>query len=111
MNEQSFLIAIRDPDPELRRSVRDLLRDDVRFAHWWNHIPGVFLTITRVDVDTLSSLLRERLADASFLVTAIDLSRTDGWLPEESWEWIKRRERDFEAPTGAPGYARAPIRR
>ena len=61
------------------------------FTSWWNHIPMVFMLDTPLPADTISRRLHELAPEARFLLTEVNLTVSEGWLPETSWKWIEKR--------------------
>jgi hypothetical protein len=93
--ERTFLIAVDATDARLDMAeVRYPLTADARISGWWNYIPGVFLVTTTLGATELGDLVRAHAGQTAFLVTAADLSATDGWLPGRAWRWIRRRVRN-----------------
>ena len=92
MAEQSYLIAA-DVTADLA-AIKDQIKQDEAFTHWWNHLPAVFLVTSRLTADQITDRLSPVVGDARFLVIGVRLDDTEGWLPEKSWRWIKHRERD-----------------
>lgn len=61
------------------------------FASWWNHIPMVFMLETPLPADAISRNLHALAPEARFLLTEVNLSVSEGWLPDTSWQWIEKR--------------------
>src|SRR4051812_7319286 len=91
--EHIFLVAldVLDPAVDLGK-MKELLRTNPFIKGWWNHIPGCFLIDTDLDADRLTDHVRTATKDARLLVMRVDPAASEGWLPERSWEWIRRRE-------------------
>ncbi|GAN77271.1 hypothetical protein [Acidisphaera rubrifaciens] len=86
-----LLLALDTAAPTLDvAALAGVLAADRRIAAWWNHLPGVFLLATRVPPSDIADLVRATAGGAGFLVTEIDLARTDGWLTDTAWHWIGR---------------------
>jgi hypothetical protein len=91
MTERVFLIAVDTTDPRLDiAEVRYPLTADARISSWWNYLPGVFLVTTGMGATELGDFVRAHAGEASFLVTAADLTAADGWLPGRAWRWIRK---------------------
>lgn len=92
MNERTFLIALDSADPTLdQAAVKTLIRSDPDFLAWWNHLPSIFLVTTRLNEDQISERLKRVTQGATFLVVEVNPVRSEGWLPERAWRWIRRR--------------------
>jgi hypothetical protein len=83
---------ISDPDIDIGK-VQGFIRDSGEFPGWWNYLPATFLLRSDLDAGAISAKLKPLVGDANFLVMAVDLADSDGWLPKRSWEWIKKRTR------------------
>ena len=89
-------LDMSDPDLELKR-VRTALTADDRIAKWWNYLPGVYIVQTDLSVKDVTSRVHKHAGNTSFLVSEIDLSASNGWLPDRAWKWIRRREKERES--------------
>ena len=94
MSERSYLIAL-GPSADVA-AIKDYIKLDDGFSHWWNHLPGVFMVTSGLTADEITEKIRPLTGDARFLVVRVDLNDTEGWLPQKSWQWIKHRERDTD---------------
>ncbi len=95
MSEPTYLIAfdIVDPDLDLK-PIKEHIRHSPEFKHWWNYLPGIYLVTTDLDPDGITERLHGMSNQASFLVIRVNPEDSQGWLPEKSWGWIKRREKE-----------------
>ncbi len=93
MPEQPYLVAV-DPTVDVL-ALKDVMKGGNGFSHWWNHIPGVFLVISRLTADEITERLRPVTGESRVLVMGVRLEDSEGWLPQESWKWIKRRTREL----------------
>ena len=101
MPEQPYLVAV-DPTVDVL-ALKDVVKDGDGFSHWWNHIPGVFLVTSRLTADEITERLSPVTGESRVLVMAVRLEDSEGWLPQESWKWIRRRARELRTlqPRGA----------
>ena len=96
-----LLLALDTAAPALDvAALAGVLASDQRIAGWWNHLPGVFLLATHLPPSDIADLVRASAGGTGFLVTEIDLARTDGWLTDTAWRWIGRHAatRSIPAP-------------
>ena len=93
----AFLIAfdLRDQTLEYDLALRYIL-DCREFEAWWNHMPGVFLVITRLSANEISNRLRAFTKQSNLLVVQADLQNSDGSLSRNAWEWIIKRATEHE---------------
>lgn len=95
MPEKTYLLAFDVLESaDATKAVKRLIKDSPDFPHWWNYIPGVFLLTSEMNAEQIADEIRPVSDDANFIVLEIDPNNSQGWLPEKSWEWIKRRGRE-----------------
>ena len=88
-----FMVAVDVTDPTIDLDgMRKIVKTSPRIHAWWNHIPGCFLIVTDTDPDQLTDEFRQATRDARLLVMEVKPSISEGWLPEQSWNWIRQRE-------------------
>ncbi len=81
--ERTFIVTIDVTNTDLDiADVREVLTTNNRISNWWNYIPGVYLIRTVLTADQLSELIKPRSADASFLVSEVNLGASQGWLSD-----------------------------
>lgn len=77
-------------------SNRDAVTNFVRSlgCAWWHHVSDVWLltdSAGRLDVAQIAAEVRRLMPGQKVLVLDLDArGRFDGWLPQESWEWLSR---------------------
>lgn len=59
-------------------------------VNWYGILPGQIFVISALDVKTLNRLIGARFPKGFFIVAQLDPSVTDGWLPEEAWNFINQ---------------------
>lgn len=59
-------------------------------VNWYGILPGQLFVISALDAKKINRLIVERFPKGLFLVTQMDPSTTDGWLPQEAWDFINR---------------------
>lgn len=75
---------------------RDFVTQYVRTLDcaWWHHVSDVWLLTDeydRLDVAQIAAEVRRLVPNHKALVLDFDAKgRFDGWLPQESWEWLRR---------------------
>ena len=62
-----------DPTADME-ALKEFVKTTSLFDSWWNHIPGVFLVLSRSDADTISAAVRHYTKDARLLVMGVDPS-------------------------------------
>ena len=93
--ERTFIVTLDVTHPDLDiANVRDVLTTHDCISNWWNYIPGVYLIRTILTADQISDLIKPKSANASFLVSEVNLGRSEGWLSDRAWRWIRKRSRE-----------------
>ena len=103
MNERNYVVVFDPLSSQFNPlAVRDAMKSDGRVTHWWNHIINSFLVTFDGNSEELSSALRLHAKDVRFFVMQVDPRDSEGFLPEQSWSWIKKRERELAGRTDQP---------
>lgn len=101
--KRTYVVTVNLLDPTLDLgALHEFIKTTPIFENWWNHIPGVFLVISDRDPAAISKALKPYTHNARLLVMEVNPAESDGWLPEVSWKWIRRRSAEpAEASAGA----------
>jgi hypothetical protein len=92
MTNRTYLITLDLLDPTLDLdALKEFIKTSDLFENWWNHIPGVFLVVSHESAGRISDALRRYTKEARLLVIETNVGESEGWLPEKSWKWIRRR--------------------
>ncbi len=92
MASTTYLITLDLLDPTLELdALKEFIKTSSVFENWWNHIPGVFLVVSGQSAANIRKAVRPYTKEARLLVVEINTDESDGWLPETSWKWIRRR--------------------
>ena len=60
---------------------------------WWHYLPSTWLVDTDLDAEMLYEKLKPYLRSGDhILITKLNSSERQGWLPKKAWAWIKRHE-------------------
>lgn len=59
-------------------------------VNWYGILPGQVFVISALDPKTLNRLIGSRFPKDLFIVAQLDPNATDGWLPEEAWNFINQ---------------------
>jgi len=70
-------------------SVKALLNDCPLITDWRSDIPNAFLMKSDSRASDLASFFIEKKPNSRFFITEIATNR-QGWLPQESWQFIKQ---------------------
>jgi hypothetical protein len=92
MSSRTYLITLDLLDPTLDLdALKEFIKTSAIFDNWWNHIPGVFLVVSEQSAANISQAIRRYTKEARLLVIESNTNESDGWLPETSWKWVRRR--------------------
>jgi hypothetical protein len=97
MTEQTYLIALdaREPQADASR-FRHALKNNGNIKDWWNYIPHVYLVKSDLNADELSADIWQRTKLRRFLVMQVNVAESEGMLPDEAWNWMRKREDELE---------------
>jgi hypothetical protein len=59
-------------------------------VNWYSILVGQIFVISALDAKTLNRLIVNRFPKGFFIVAQLDPSATDGWLPQEAWDFINQ---------------------
>lgn len=59
-------------------------------VNWYSILMGQVFVISALDAKTLNHLIVNRFPKGLFIVAQLDPSTTDGWLPQEAWDFINQ---------------------
>lgn len=60
--------------------------------NWFHYIKSSYILIS--DLPTANAVddeLRNIFRDGNYLIVAIDLKNSQGWLPSKAWKWIENQ--------------------
>lgn len=60
--------------------------------NWFHYIKSSYILIS--DLPTANAVddeLRSIFRDGNYLIVAIDLKNSQGWLPRKAWKWIENQ--------------------
>jgi len=92
MTEATYILAV-DASSSFAdlEMIRQYITSSSDFSSWWNHIAMVYILETNASPETIGERLHELAPQVRFLLTEVNLVRSQGWLPEVSWKWIEKR--------------------
>jgi len=68
--------------------VHAMLNATEAIKNWVAAFPHSAILVSNLDTRELSAILRLKLNGAWFVVTQIDSKATDGWLPDDLWQFV-----------------------
>ena len=68
--------------------VQYVLSDTQAVETWVAPFPYAAILISKLDVQDLAAVLRDRLPDIWFMVTELKSDAVQGWLPGDLWEYV-----------------------
>lgn len=95
MHSRTYMVTVDLLDPTLDLdALHEFIKTTPMLENWWNHIPGVFLVVSDRGPSEISNAIRPFTHNARFLVVEANPAELDGWLPEVSWKWVRRRSNE-----------------
>lgn len=70
------------------QDLTDFFDTRAEIVNWYGILPGQVFVISALDAKTLNQLIVSRFPKGFFIVAQLDPSATDGWLPQEAWDFI-----------------------
>ncbi len=68
------------------------VRDLVKLLAWWHYFQNTWIADTPHNADEFTKRLYPHLNKTDrLLVIEIDPNNSQGWLPEEAWNWLLQR--------------------
>ncbi len=90
-----FVVAYQLKPP---RVIPNLLNELQNSPYWWHYLDNTWLILTNETANDLYSRLAATFAESdSMLVMRIRrTNETQGWLPQEAWDWINEKMRTVQ---------------
>jgi hypothetical protein len=85
-----FLAAFNPALP--RKFVSAYLDDRSEVQNWYSLLPGQIFIASDHSAQELGELLRRQFPRELLLITQINESDCNGWLPEEAWDFIREAQ-------------------
>jgi hypothetical protein len=102
MHDRTYILTLDPADPTADvRGMMAFIQESPLFDSWWNHIPAVFLVTSNHGAAEISNALRQYTKDARLLVMEVFPAESEGWLPDQSWTWIRKRAADRAGQSAA----------
>jgi len=61
-------------------------------VNWFHYIKSSYILVSDLSTaNSLDSEISDIFNNKDYLLVAIDLKDSQGWLPEKAWQWIKRQ--------------------
>lgn len=58
---------------------------------WWHYLESFWIISSSKTLDYWRDFLRNEINSGDrFIVIEISEGKTDGWLPQDAWDWIKK---------------------
>lgn len=70
-------------------ALRQYILDSIDVLSFWNHLPGLFLIKTKVDLNVFAYKLGAFFGGKFFIVMQVNSNNVNGVLPLPAWEWFR----------------------
>ncbi len=58
-------------------------------GQWWHYLDSTWLVKTHLTTEQVANRLKQQIDDNdNFLVIEVNPHTSQGWLPQEAWNWI-----------------------
>ena len=90
-----YLISLNKPeDNRLERFIKDT------FENWMHYMECNWVVVSDKSVNEITDRLvpwvrNSDEANQLMLVTEIDTTKINGWLPQAAWDWIQKKQREI----------------
>ena len=72
-----------------REQVKQAIDQDPRIINWRYDLPNMFYLKTALSANDLASIIHKlRGQEGMFIIAQIDKTNKQGWLPEETWNFL-----------------------
>jgi hypothetical protein len=83
------------------KDLTDFFDTREEIVNWYGILPGQIFIVSSLDARMLNHLIGDRYPKEFFVVAQLDSASTDGWLPEDAWNFINQPQ-----PSAARSLAR-----
>ena len=101
-----YLIVFNHEQPHYSTSQLHETVVDLPISDWWHYLPNAYIIRSNHLEKVLADGIIARLPGLLFLIIKIDLSRANGVLNKNAWDWINNKVRTMfklkQSPTPQP---------
>ena len=86
-----LLVFDREPLKYDYKKIHNLIKEAPYIDNWWHYIKSCYILTSIWPATKLSKEITKILPDHRFLLTQIHLNNSNGWLPQEAWDWLREK--------------------
>jgi sulfur transfer complex TusBCD TusB component (DsrH family) len=91
-NRAKTYAIVYDRDEVDTEALHNFISNNETVHNWWHYIKSCYLIKSDLSAREIADALPQSMREGSFLVVEVNLSNSNGWLPEKAWRWIYRRQ-------------------
>ena len=93
MNDRYAYALIFDRDDQTNfKQLHDQLVSLDSVKNWFHYIKSAYILISdKTTANALDKDIRMIFRERNYLIVAINLKDSQGWLPERAWNWIEKQ--------------------
>ena len=89
-NRYAYALMFDRDDMTNYRQLHDQLVSLECIKNWFHYIKSSYLLISdRATANDLDKEIKEIFKEKNYLLIAVDLKDSQGWLSEKAWKWIQ----------------------
>ncbi|TGL45976.1 hypothetical protein [Leptospira perdikensis] len=82
----------RNPSKYDYKSIHSKITKNPMIKNWSHYLNSSYILISENNVNELSDYIRKVMPKHRFLLLEVDLRKSNGWLPQEAWDWINKNK-------------------
>lgn len=73
--------------------LHEAIKSSPNIKTWWHYLRSCYIIISDLDIVELRKAIRKIIPKKRFLLMSVNLDQSDGWLPKEAWDWIRKNKK------------------
>lgn len=91
MNNKAYILTFDRESDKDYLEFHNKLTQLLEVKKWFHYIKSSYIILSDVETATkLNKLIHEIIPTDRFLIIEVDLNNSNGYLPEQGWNWIRR---------------------
>lgn len=86
-----YLLAF-DPYKTNATELHNIIKNNLYVSNWWHYLGSAYLLQSSYTLETIRADIIKKWPNQNFLLIEVKLNNSDGWLPKDAWDWIKKYE-------------------
>lgn len=85
--EKAYIITY---DMNYKNNYELLEQELKKFKKWWHYLERTWIVISEDTPKEIWNKIQDKVNKKKYLLIIEVKQNTDGWLPQEAWEWIRK---------------------